>query len=92
MERQRQANELLPLLIEQMFRVQRSVVLAPEMGPVANDAAAGQLVERVAALTSTRKGNLVELRQCIDSFNLAAREAHSEMLASLTRRQSRLSE
>jgi hypothetical protein len=81
MERQRQANALLPALVEEYFRIQRLAVLAPSTGSAA-ERAATQIVESIEKLTKTRTGNLGDLRREIDAFNQAVREAHSEMLAS----------
>jgi hypothetical protein len=78
---QRQANEQLPALIESHFRIQRLVLLAPSNGRTAGKAAI-RIVESVEQLTKTKMGNLADLRNEIDEFNRAVREAHSEMLAS----------
>lgn len=81
MEWQRQANALLPGLVENYFRIQRLAVLAPSRGAAA-EVAATQILESTEKLTKTRTGNLGDLRREIDAFNQAVREAHSEMLAS----------
>ena len=78
---QRQVNDLLPVLKENSFRIQRLVALAPSQGPAAW-AAANRLFESIAVLTKTRTANVEELRGQIDEFSHAARTAHSEMLAS----------
>ena len=80
-ELQRQANALLPILVENRFRIQRLVALAPSKG-LAAYTAANRVFEEVAKVTQTRKANVEELRGHIDAFNHAARKAHSEMLAS----------
>src|SRR6185312_14871807 len=64
MERQRQVNDLLIVLVENHFRIQRLVVLAPSNG-LAADTAARQIVESVANLTKTRMGNLENIRRQI---------------------------
>jgi hypothetical protein len=81
LERQRQANDLLPVLAENRFRIQRLVAFAPSKGPAAF-AAANRVFESVAKLTQARQGNVEDLRGQIDEFNHAARKAHSEMLSS----------
>jgi hypothetical protein len=82
---QRQANDLLPVLRENFFRIQRLVALAPSKGSGA-EAAANSITTGVSQLTKTRQGDLTALRREIDEFNRAVREAHSEMLASRTKR------
>ncbi len=77
----KQANSLYPALVENNFRIQRLVALAPSRGQAAAGAA-DRLYQRVVALTGTKTGNVAELRSDIDAFNRAAREAHSEMIAS----------
>ncbi len=80
-ELQRQANDLLLVLVENRFRIQRLVALAPTMGPAAYSSAS-RVFEEVAKLTQTRQCNVEEFCGHIDEFNYAARKAHSEMLAS----------
>ncbi len=77
----KQANALYPALVENYFRIRRLVVLAPSKGPAAAQAADG-LYQKVMALISNKAGNIDELRSEINIFNLAVREAHSEMIAS----------
>jgi hypothetical protein len=77
----KEANALLPTLIENHFRIQRLIVLAPSKGTAAGKAAV-QIVESVQQLTKTKMGNLADLRGEIDVFNRAVREADAEMLAS----------
>lgn len=81
MDRQLQANALLPTLVEYYFRIQRLAVLAPSTGSTAEKAAT-QIVASIVKLTTARTGNLRDLRLEIDAFNYAVREAHAEMLAS----------
>ena len=80
LERQSQANEQIPAVLEQMYRIQRLVLLAPKTGPNATRAV-DQLIEDVATLTRVKTGDVTRIRQRIDCFNQAAREAHAEMLA-----------
>ncbi len=81
LERQRQANDLLFILSENRFRIQRLVALARSKGPDTG-AAANRVFETVAKLTQFRQGNVEEIRHQIDDFNYAARRAHAEMLSS----------
>jgi hypothetical protein len=80
MEWPRQTNALLSILMENYFRIQRLVLLAPSKGPAA-EAAATRIVESCEKMTKTRMFHMGELRRDMDAFNRAVREAHSEMLA-----------
>lgn len=76
-----EANALLPVHLENYYRIQRLAALAPLKGPAA-EAAATKILENTEKATKTRKMHVGDLRSDIDAFNQAVREAHSEMLAS----------
>jgi hypothetical protein len=80
-EWQRNLNATLPVLVENHYRIQRLAALAPSMGPAAKRAAAA-LFESIQEFTVSKETNIEELRDKIDKFNFAVRDAHSEMIAS----------
>jgi hypothetical protein len=80
-EWQQQMNEALNVLVENGYRIDRLSALAASKGPAAKKAA-DDLFESVKELFNTKRVNLGELRDKINTFNRTVREAHSEMIAS----------
>lgn len=77
---QHEVIETLPVILENLYRIQRLAALAAAKGPAA-ERAASDLFKNIQELIATKKGNVEELRRKIDSFNLTVREAHSEMIS-----------
>jgi hypothetical protein len=81
MEWQEEMNKALDVLVENRYRIDRLAVLAASKGPVSQQAA-DDLFNSVRELFNSKRINLNELRDKIDAFNRAVRDAHSEMIAS----------
>jgi hypothetical protein len=79
-EWQEEMNKALDVLVENRYRIDRLSVLATLKGS-ASEKAADDLFESVRELFNTKQVNLNELRDKINTFNRAVREAHSEMIA-----------
>lgn len=81
MEWQQEMNKALDVFLENQYRIQRLAVLATSKGSDVVKAA-DDLFESVRELFNNKRANLQELRVKIDTFNLAVRKAHAEMIAS----------
>ena len=76
---QKEISLLHPVISELELRIRRSVVFAPSTGPAVTHAA-NACITLTGSLFSSRKGNLDEIIEKMNEFNLAARSAHAEML------------
>jgi hypothetical protein len=81
MEWQQEMNKALEVFLENQFRIQRLAVLATSKGSNVVKAA-DDLFTGVRELFNSKRADVQELRAKIDMFNLAARKAHAEMIAS----------
>ena len=81
MEWQEEMNKALDILVENRYRIGRLAVLATSKG-TASQKAADDLFDSVRELFNSKRINLNELRDKIDTFNRTVRDAHSEMIAS----------
>jgi len=82
---QNEISLLLPVISELELRIRRSVVFAPTTGPAVSQAAY-ECITLTHTLFRSRKGNLDEIIEKMNEFNLAARIAHAEMLGIHSRR------
>jgi len=72
-------SQLNPTLSELELRIRRSVVFAPSCGPAVTQAA-GECIRLLNTLIAARKGSFDEIIDVMNDFNVAARNAHAEML------------
>jgi hypothetical protein len=76
---QEEISLLLPVILELELRIRRSVVFAPTTGPAVS-LAANACITLTSTLFRLRQGNLDEIIEKMNEFNVAARRAHAEML------------
>jgi hypothetical protein len=76
---QKEISLLLPAILELELRIRRSVVFAPTTGPAVSQAA-NACITLTGTLFRLRQGNLDEIIEKMNEFNVAARRAHAEML------------
>lgn len=77
---QRHVNTTIAAILENLYRIKRLALLAPQQGALVEGLGTG-LFEMIHDFTTTKKLNIDELRHMIDEFNRAVRDAHSEMIA-----------
>jgi hypothetical protein len=76
---QKECTELSVKLTELELRIRRMVAFSPKNAEIVTTPAKGILSMLSSALT-TGKGNFDDLFSIINSFNMAARDAHAEMI------------
>ena len=72
-------NLLSRNLTELELRLRRNIVFAPETGGKVIEAA-NKCLELIASLLNTKSGNLDDIVNQMNDFNVLARAAHAEML------------
>jgi hypothetical protein len=77
----KQMSNAFEVFVENKYRISRLSALASTKGQ-ASARAADELYDSVAELLRTKRADIAELLEKINTFNRSVREAHSEMIAS----------
>jgi hypothetical protein len=78
-ELQKEISRLHPTLSELELRIRRSVVFAPLTGGAVAKAAS-ECIALTGTLVAMKKGNMDDIIDKMNEFNVASRKAHAEML------------